>query len=71
MGDSFYEYLLKFWIYTGKNPDSRYRRMYIESVEGMRETLWSYNTPSGLNYIAEWKSGRNDAKFDELACFTG
>eukprot|EP00484_Ammonia_sp_Unknown_P010425 CAMPEP_0197076166 /NCGR_PEP_ID=MMETSP1384-20130603/211977_1 /TAXON_ID=29189 /ORGANISM="Ammonia sp." /LENGTH=604 /DNA_ID=CAMNT_0042515015 /DNA_START=83 /DNA_END=1897 /DNA_ORIENTATION=+ len=71
MGDSFYEYLLKFWIYTGKQPDSRYRRMYIESVEGMKETLWSFNTPSGLNYIAEWKGGRNDAKFDELACFTG
>ena len=34
MGDSFYEYLLKFWIYTGKKADSRYRRMYVESVEG-------------------------------------
>eukprot|EP00486_Rosalina_sp_Unknown_P013068 CAMPEP_0201584634 /NCGR_PEP_ID=MMETSP0190_2-20130828/113121_1 /ASSEMBLY_ACC=CAM_ASM_000263 /TAXON_ID=37353 /ORGANISM="Rosalina sp." /LENGTH=599 /DNA_ID=CAMNT_0048029001 /DNA_START=45 /DNA_END=1844 /DNA_ORIENTATION=+ len=71
MGDSFYEYLLKFWIYTGKKEDSRYRRMYVEAVEGMKETLWSFNTPSGLNYIAEWKGGRNDAKFDELACFTG
>eukprot|EP01083_Nonionella_stella_P180976 646885_1 len=71
MGDSFYEYLLKFWIYTGKDPSSRYRRMYVEAVEGMAEHLWSFNTPSGLNYIAEWKGGRNDAKFDELACFTG
>ena len=71
MGDSFYEYLLKFWIYTGKQSDSRYRRMYIEAVEGMKENLWSFNSPSGLHYIAEWKNGRNDAKFDELACFTG
>lgn len=71
MGDSFYEYLLKFWIYTGKAPESRYRRMYIEAVEGMKDSLWSFNTPSGLHYIAEWKGGRNDAKFDELACFVG
>eukprot|EP01083_Nonionella_stella_P286185 974022_1 len=40
----------------------------VEAVEGMVEHLWSINTPSGLNYIAESKGERNDAKF---ACFTG
>jgi len=71
MGDSFYEYLVKFWIYTGKAPQSRYRRMYVEAVEGMKETLWSFNSPANVHYIAEWKNGRNEGKMDELACFTG
>ena len=63
MGDSFYEYLLKYWIYTGKKKDSRYRRMYVDSVEGMIEHLLKTNGPSGRVYIAEWKNGRLDHKY--------
>jgi hypothetical protein len=31
--NSFYEYLLKIWILTGKTND-KWKRMYLESVEG-------------------------------------
>lgn len=33
-GDSFYEYLLKLWLLTGKSND-QYKRMYVESTEAM------------------------------------
>ena len=34
MGDSFYEYLLKLWLLTGKKHD-QYKRMYLESTRAM------------------------------------
>jgi len=71
MGDSFYEYLLKYWIYTGKKPSSRYRRMFVDSVMGMKEHLYRHNKATNLYYIAEWRNGQLDDKMDELACFTG
>ena len=71
MGDSFYEYLLKFWIYTGKKDDSRYRRMFVEAAEGLYENLYKLNKKTGLYYVGEWSNGRFDSKMDELTCFTG
>lgn len=38
MGDSFYEYLLKMWLITGKTNE-QYRRMYEESMNGLIEHL--------------------------------
>jgi len=69
LGDSFYEYLLKMWILTGKSHD-QYRRMYVESVTGMLENLWKTTGP--YSYIAEWrKAGGILRKMDHLACFAG
>ncbi|ETO14104.1 hypothetical protein RFI_23265, partial [Reticulomyxa filosa] len=70
MGDSFYEYLLKYYIYEGKQDDAL-RVMYIEASEGMLHHLYRKHSASGLYYIAEWRSGQLDDKMDELACFTG
>eukprot|EP00494_Astrolonche_serrata_P033384 UN33653 len=53
MGDSFYEYLLKLYIITGKTNET-YKRMYLDSVEGMLEHLWvDINEESG--YVAEMR----------------
>jgi len=68
MGDSFYEYLLKLWIITGKKNE-QYKRMYLDSVDGMFEHLWVSHS-SGLDYIAEFKGGSLQRKMDHLACFT-
>ena len=38
MGDSYYEYLLKVWLLTGKQHES-YKRMYLESVRSMIKKL--------------------------------
>jgi len=69
LGDSYYEYLLKMWILTGKSHD-QYRRMYVASVKGMLENLWK--TAGGYSYISEWRKGsKNVHKMDHLACFAG
>jgi len=69
LGDSFYEYLLKMWILTGKSHE-QYRRMYVAAVKGMLEHLWK--TVGGYSFIAEWrKGGRTIDKMDHLACFAG
>ena len=38
MGDSFYEYLLKLWLLTGKKHE-QYKRMYLEAVKAMQKRL--------------------------------
>merc|ERR1719499_281338 len=68
MGDSFYEYLLKLWIITGKKHD-QYKKMYLNSVEGMFKHLWVHNE-NGHDYVAEMKGGNLSRKMDHLACFT-
>jgi mannosyl-oligosaccharide alpha-1,2-mannosidase len=73
LGDSFYEYLLKAYVWSGKKFD-RLRRMYDETAVGAREHLirksgGSY--PDGnLTFIGEYRSGRFAARMDHLACFS-
>lgn len=69
MGDSFYEYLLKVWIYTGKK-DSIARQMYDEAITNIENKLLQ-TSRNGFKYLAEYKSGRIDHKMDHLACFAG
>ena len=54
MGDSYYEYLLKYWLFTGKKHE-RYKRMYLESMRGMISRL--IMTQGSLTFVAELKSG--------------
>eukprot|EP00026_Physarum_polycephalum_P004819 Phypoly_transcript_04843.p1 GENE.Phypoly_transcript_04843~~Phypoly_transcript_04843.p1 ORF type:complete len:590 (+),score=96.86 Phypoly_transcript_04843:68-1837(+) len=69
LGDSYYEYLLKYWILTGKQHD-KYRRMYEEAMTAVIAQLVKKSTPSGLVYIAEKEGGIVD-KMDHLVCFAG
>lgn len=83
MADSYYEYLLKLFIYekysetrlnVGHQSQSRieqYRRLYVTAVDSMLEHLYKYNKPSKLYYIAELENGKLRHKMDELACFIG
>ena len=66
MGDSYYEYLLKMWLLTGKQHE-QYKRMYLESIKGMQNRL--LREEAGLTYIAELKNGREERKMDHLVCF--
>ena len=70
MGDSFYEYLLKIWLQTGKK-ETKYRRRYDESVNGIMDKLIHMSRPSYLTYVAEMKRGRVVHKMDHLSCFLG
>ena len=86
MADSFYEYLLKLWIYEeysrkqkskqfgyfyDSNRAKQYKRMYITAVDTMLSTLYKKNEYSNLYYIAEIDKKNFVAKMDELACFVG
>jgi len=67
LGDSFYEYLLKEWLRSGKR-DHKAKSMFDEAALDIEEQLIQ-TSASGLTYIAEMKYGRLEHKMDHLACF--
>jgi mannosyl-oligosaccharide alpha-1,2-mannosidase len=54
LGDSFYEYLLKLYILTGKK-DERTKQLYLTAVDGMMNNMLDWSVPSGLPFIGEYK----------------
>ncbi|KAM8809431.1 mannosyl-oligosaccharide 1,2-alpha-mannosidase IA [Eudromia elegans] len=69
LGDSFYEYLLKAWLMSGKT-DEEGRKMYYDAVQAI-ETHLIRKSSGGLTYIAEWKGGLLEHKMGHLTCFAG
>merc|ERR1719394_1898577 len=69
-GDSYYEYLLKQWIQTGKRVDM-YKDDFLEAMKGVVNRLAKRTVPNRLLYIGEIVSGGKEIKpkMDELACF--
>jgi len=70
LGDSFYEYLLKAWIQGGKKDDKT-RKTYDDAMAAIETKLFQRSQKNHFLYVAEWKSGRLEHKFDHLACFVG
>ena len=65
LGDSFYEYMLKLWLFTGKEADG-YRRMYEESSTGAINRLVQ-TSKSGYRYLAQMgKGGGITTKMEHL-----
>lgn len=69
LGDSFYEYLLKSWLQSGKE-DNEARQMFDEAMDAAMKYLLK-ESPAGLTYFAEMKFERVEHKMDHLACFSG
>jgi len=69
LGDSFYEYLLKSWIMSGKT-DNMARRMYDEAMAGVEKHLITKSN-GGYTYAGVSNYGRLEAKMEHLACFAG
>jgi mannosyl-oligosaccharide alpha-1,2-mannosidase len=69
LGDSFYEYLLKEWLRSGKR-DRQAKKLFDEAAIDIENELIK-TSPGGLTYIAEYKYGRLEHKMDHLACFAG
>lgn len=69
LGDSFYEYLLKAWLQSGKE-DNEARQMFDEAMDAAIKHLLK-ESPAGLTYFAEMKFERVEHKMDHLACFSG
>lgn len=70
MGDSFYEYLLKMWVWGGKTKSQqRYRDLFDETMRAMIDNLIEHSDPGRLTYIAELDRGSKVHKMDHLVCF--
>jgi len=66
--DSFYEYLLKFWLQTNKQ-NKRIRQIYDEAVEGIITYLLRNSTPSHDLYVVKYFQGNPVDEMDHLSCF--
>ena len=69
LADSFYEYLIKLWIYQGKN-NKELLDMYLNAIEAADRNLIR-KSQSGFIFAGEWNSGSVSNKMGHLACFTG
>ena len=69
LGDSFYEYLLKEWLRSGKT-DMVSKQMFDQAALDV-ETELLQTSASGLVYFAEKKHEKLEHKMDHLACFAG
>merc|ERR1711865_608563 len=69
MGDSYYEYLLKMWVQTGKK-EGEWKDAWKKAMEEMQNRLIK-KTAGGLTYVAEENGGKVLHKMDHLACFVG
>jgi mannosyl-oligosaccharide alpha-1,2-mannosidase len=69
MGDSYYEYLLKQWLLSGKK-DTKYKERYLRAVNGIKSKLVAKSHPNGLVFIGELlRFGEFSPKMDHLVCF--
>lgn len=69
MGDSYYEYLLKVWLQSGRT-DAIARRMYDDAMDAIVKNIIQ-TSASGLVYASDMKYERLEHKMDHLACFAG
>ncbi|XP_017779795.1 PREDICTED: endoplasmic reticulum mannosyl-oligosaccharide 1,2-alpha-mannosidase [Nicrophorus vespilloides] len=69
-GDSYYEYLLKQWVQTGKTMDYL-RDDYMEAISGVEKHLAKRTAPNGFLFIGELLVGGKDfkPKMDHLTCY--
>ncbi|XP_041370088.1 endoplasmic reticulum mannosyl-oligosaccharide 1,2-alpha-mannosidase-like [Gigantopelta aegis] len=68
-GDSYYEYLLKQWIQSGKKLEI-FKEDYVTAVDGIQKKLVRKSEPSKLIFIGELLAGKSfSPKMDHLVCF--
>ncbi|XP_050360996.1 endoplasmic reticulum mannosyl-oligosaccharide 1,2-alpha-mannosidase isoform X2 [Nymphalis io] len=69
-GDSYYEYLLKQWIQTGKTINFL-RDDYMAAIDGVKKLLAKRSSPNKRLFIGELASGSEafNPKMDHLTCF--
>lgn len=69
-GDSYYEYLLKQWLHTGKTINYLLDD-YLTAIEGVREFLARRSMPNKYLFIGELLAGSEafNPKMDHLTCF--
>ncbi|KAK6059979.1 glycosyl hydrolase family 47 [Cooperia oncophora] len=67
--DSYYEYLFKQWLQTGKTIDWLFDD-YKTAMESMKSKLYRYSEPNHLGFVGELLQGNSfSPKMDHLVCF--
>lgn len=66
--DSYYEYLLKQWIQSGKK-EMELLEDYMQAIEGVEKNLLHKSVPSRLTFVGELAHSRFSPKMDHLVCF--
>lgn len=69
LADSFYEYLLKLWLYGDKKDDDLLE-VFLKAMKAARTKLIG-KTQGGLLFAGEYSRGRLAYKMGHLACFSG
>jgi len=67
--DSYYEYLLKAWLHSGKLATDPRLRAYQDAVHAITTQLLVRSPTHDFVYVAELDNGRLIAKMDHLVCF--
>jgi mannosyl-oligosaccharide alpha-1,2-mannosidase len=68
MGDSYYEYLLKVYLYLGRSS-TKLKDAYIQAMNSIIDRL-TVKTSDGLAFVSELHSGSSlGNKMDHLTCF--
>ncbi|GFH56442.1 hypothetical protein CTEN210_12918 [Chaetoceros tenuissimus] len=69
--DSFYEYMLKLWLQTGKT-ETKFRQQYDKSMDGLHDKILRYSD-DGLAYLIKLNSKRRNEihEMEHLECFMG
>ncbi|XP_054726553.1 endoplasmic reticulum mannosyl-oligosaccharide 1,2-alpha-mannosidase [Anastrepha obliqua] len=69
-GDSYYEYLLKQWLQTGRKPDDFLIMDYIRAIDGVLTKLLRRTPKEQHVYIGELINGKDfKPKMDHLTCY--
>ncbi|CAH2316853.1 endoplasmic reticulum mannosyl-oligosaccharide 1,2-alpha-mannosidase [Pelobates cultripes] len=66
--DSYYEYLLKQWIQSGKK-ENMFLEDYNQAIEGVKKNLLRKSAPNQLTFVGELSHGHFSPKMDHLVCF--
>ncbi|XP_069465835.1 endoplasmic reticulum mannosyl-oligosaccharide 1,2-alpha-mannosidase isoform X2 [Ambystoma mexicanum] len=66
--DSYYEYLLKQWIQSGKK-ETELLEDYMQAIEGVEKHLLRKSEPRHLTFVGELAHSHFSPKMDHLVCF--
>ncbi|ORZ04728.1 glycoside hydrolase [Lobosporangium transversale] len=72
-GDSYYEYLIKQYLQTGKQ-EHLYKEMYDHAIAGVKKHLLGRTIPNNLLFVGEiskYEPANLSPKMDHLVCFLG
>lgn len=68
-GDSYYEYIFKQWLQSGKQNDEL-KRQYLLAVDGMKARMLGKSAPSGFVFLSEIDAnGQLGSRMEHLTCF--